>query len=277
MKKLLIPILGLLLFLVACAPVEKGTINFISGSSTLHDDYGQTLVIINSSFESQKLASVSLDGSLIYDCVLMPMTDTGCPAIALPQPGTHTISASIQKQTGEVVSIQTAINWSPYTALDKLAQSIAGGEGKSILGGYALLTLIVVSIATIIFLTLGAVLTRGSAEGLGIGALLGFFFGMIATGIYVFGNATPGFGMLIVLMIGAIVIISLFVVIRVNAVNHGHSSTIVLGRSIRTDPNGTRTEAKVGQLYSGPSQHGPDSSRAFGRLSTRNQPLLDEE
>jgi hypothetical protein len=151
MKKALLPILGLLLFLVACAPVEKGTISFVSTNSVLHDDLGQALVIINSTFESQKLATVTLDGSAVYECLLMPLTDTSCASVTLAQPGAHTIAATVTKTNGTVVSVQTGVNWSPYTALDKLAQSVAGGEGKSIMAGYAVITLIVVGLATIIF------------------------------------------------------------------------------------------------------------------------------
>jgi hypothetical protein len=110
MKKALLPILGLLLFLVACAPVEKGTISFVSTNSVLHDDLGQALVIINSTFESQKLATVTLDGSAVYECLLMPLTDTSCASVTLAQPGAHTIAATVTKTNGTVVSVQTGVN-----------------------------------------------------------------------------------------------------------------------------------------------------------------------
>ena len=130
-KLLLIPLF--ILFLAACTPVEKGNITLVSPVEGIayHDDEGIAQVVVHSSFSDQKIAAVMLDGSQVFICTLTGNTDTTCLPIQLPKPGVHNIAVTTYRTNGEVVAAQTTVNWSPYTALDKLAQSLAGGEGKN--------------------------------------------------------------------------------------------------------------------------------------------------
>lgn len=215
---LIIPAIVLLICLTSCASVETGTLNLVSPTAgiTYHDDSGIAPVVVHSSFTDTKIAAISLNGAQVFICTLVANADTTCSSVQLPKPGVHNIAVTTYRKSGEVVTAQTTANWSPYTAMDKLAQSLAGGEGKDPAMGYALGAIFLIIVMTIVM----AVVTHGSPTG----AIAGFFLSLVIVAILLF--VTDSVGSALFVLWGVITLAGLGVValLLAYAVRNGYAA-----------------------------------------------------
>ncbi len=271
-KKVLLSLLVLLFATFACsaltdtmaATFETGSINFVVDqniSNKYHNDEAEQPVVpisIYSGFDTEKLANITIDGNS-YPCLLNPKTVSSCPGIRLAKPGVYIITASVQKLNGDYVSTQINVEWMPYSFLDKLAQTLAGGEGKDPALGYAFGIALLVVISMILLAGMGAKLTGNSIQGLSIGATAGFFLSMILLAIAVYTNASPQLALTVVVSIVGIIIAAIMALVILNGIKHG--SAVVIGAQMEhtgLDQKGNpiRTTGKV-PFFAGPGVHSP--------------------
>lgn len=273
MRSKLVIVLFLVLLaasLVACTPQETGEITFISPNvenSKLHGDVGQVILVVNSTYPTPKTGYMFSNDVLKGQCLIVQNTRSTCPPIVFDSPGVYTLSLGYTKADGKGEFIKTSVEWSPYTEMDKFAQSLAGGDGKSPAMGYAIMIAGLVILSTIILAIVGAGMTKGSPQGLSIGATLGFFTSLILLAIAVYINASPGLALMVVGAIVLIIIAGLVTIMVVNATNHGYTATSPEVRIIGFDSQGNRLEGNFAQPYLGPERGAPNLTMAVESFS----------
>lgn len=266
---LLVPLLLVVVFLSACsglnAAFESGDISLVSSGEKYHGDITDPPIVpitIRSTFDTQKLADISTQG-VTYQCLLEPNTDSTCQPVKLAVPGVFTISASVSKLSGDRVTSSTKIEWIPYSGLDKLAQSIVGGEGKDPALGYAFGIAVLVVIVTLLLSAIGAKMTNGNPQGLTVGALTGFFTSLILLAISVYSNASPGLAFVVVGSIVVIIFVTIIALIIINATNRGYTVTTTNTEIHGFDQKGNQITAKFNQpFFFGPGENAPNTNPA---------------
>lgn len=176
-------IVGALAALACGAPAailnkfEKGEISFVNPApdgSTVFHNYGVTVlpveITLNSTFESSKVARLSVDGVPWTDCNLEGNgRNTSCPTASIQTTGVHTISAQVQKIDGTLVTAETSLNWAPYSPLEQSMQKVAGMVGQDDpKWGFNIVGFLFSAIATVII----SKLTGGSTSGVILGGIL---------------------------------------------------------------------------------------------------------
>lgn len=270
MKKILIvPFVLLLLTMFACDAsatlsglIETGTIRFVSDNKKYHndtEDIPQVPVSIYSDFATQKVATITIQ-DVYYECVLEPKTTSVCADIPLSEPGVYEITASVQKIDGGEVTAKTSIEWVPYSYLDKMAQKLAGGPSKDPALGYLFGIAILVVFGVVLLSGLGAWFTKGSVQGLGIGAVAGFFVSMVLLAIAVYQFASPGLSALVIASIVAVIIVAILALVVINGINRGTAVARVNRETFELDDNGQPKRTVERAFFAGPGQYSPSLS-----------------
>lgn len=269
------PFLALLLASLACAstanifsPIEKGEIIITSDKLEYHDDEGIAQVVVHSTFENEKIAGVSLNGSQVFICTLTANANTTCPSVQLPKPGTHTISVITYRVNGDPVSAQTTANWAPYTAMDKVAQKLAGGEGKDPAMGYAFGAIILVVVFTIAM----TVITKGHP----VGAISGFFISIIIVMLVLFQADSTGPALVVFNGMIGLAVAGVVATVLIMAIKNGYTVTSPKADISLFHPDGRIERGSFAQPFFGPVSGAPSFTEATRAFAERNDPRLSD-
>jgi len=146
MKKISLFLISMLiiLFLVACEPVETGSISLISPNVwTIFYDENLTNIQISlsSSYKDPKMLKIDNNGTGFLTCLVEAGEQYKICPVPVSTPGDQKITIKVPLNNGEEIILQTSYKWLPYTPLDKQMQF---GIIKSPMLGYLIVYLFTV-------------------------------------------------------------------------------------------------------------------------------------
>lgn len=190
-KNKLFVLLLLLVFILSACASEKVDLKIVTPPQgyRVSVDYieGQSakvpLEIFYQGSEPQKVALITVNGLGPIPCTLNSGVQNNCGTIGLTSTGDQTVSVSVGKNDGSVVTTEAKFSWTPLQGIERVANSVSGLFGTKSLGvGYIFLSIL----ALVIFAIIIAAFVKGIS---GIAIIIWVSTAIMALTFFVIGTS----------------------------------------------------------------------------------------